>query len=57
MEDAGGVGLVCSFVLHNLIPDGQGIKAMSEGNLEFCFFRYFADNKWTEKEAAVGFCY
>lgn len=57
MEDAGGVGLVCSFVLHSLIPDGQGIKAMSEGNLEFCFFRYFADNKWTEKEAAVGFCY
>lgn len=45
MEDAGILGLVCSFVLHGPVRDGQGIKAMSEENLEFCFFGYFVENK------------
>lgn len=57
MEDAGILSLVCCFVLHGPKPDGQAVKAMSEKTLEFSFFGYFVDNKWTEKEAAVGFWY
>lgn len=55
MEDTGFLGLICFFVLPGHILDGQGTKAMSEGNLEFCFLGYFADKKLIEKEISVGF--
>lgn len=41
MEDADILSLICSFVLRGPVPHGQSIKAMSEGNLEFCLFGYF----------------
>lgn len=55
MEDTGFLDLICFFVLHGRILDGQGTKTVSEGNLEFFSLGYFADKKWTEKEISVGF--
>lgn len=54
MEDTGFLDLICFFVLHGRILDGQGTKTVSEGNLEFFSLGYFADKKWTEKEISVG---
>lgn len=55
MKGTSFLGLICFFILHGRILDGQGTKTMSEGNFEFCFLGYFADKKWTGKEFSVGF--